>query len=63
MVDGTVSNPAVFFASETNTGVFRPAAGQYGLSILGALVLNTKAAGIEVTGTGTFSGGVSGGTF
>jgi hypothetical protein len=63
MVDGTVSNPAVSFASETNTGVFRPAAGQYGVAILGALVLNTKAAGIEVTGTGTFSGGVSGGTF
>jgi len=63
MVDGTVSNPAVFFASETNTGVYRPSAGQYGISILGSLVSNTKATGVEVTGTGTFSGGVSGGTF
>ena len=63
MVDGTVSNPAVVFASETNTGVFRPTAGQYGVSILGALVLNTTASGIAVTGTGNFTGGVSGGTF
>lgn len=63
MVDGTVSNPAVFFASESNTGVFRPAAGQYGIAILGALVSSTTASGLAITGTGNFTGGVSGGVF
>jgi hypothetical protein len=63
MVDGTVSNPAVYFASEPTTGIYRPGAGQFGLSILGVLVSNTKATGLEITGTGTFSGGVSGGAF
>jgi hypothetical protein len=63
MVNGTVTNPALYFASETNTGVYRPGAGQFGISILGTLVTNVKATGIEVTGSGTFTTGVSGGTF
>jgi len=63
MVDGTVTNPAVYFASEPTTGIYRPAAGQFGIAILGVLVSNTRATGLEITGTGTFSGGVSGGAF
>lgn len=63
MVNGSVSNPAVYFASETSTGIYRPGGGQFGISILGTLVLNTQAGGIVVTGTGTFTAGVSGGTF
>jgi hypothetical protein len=61
--NGTVSSPSLAFASETNTGIYRPAAGQFGVTVLGTQRLNVAAAGITVTGTGTFSGGVLGGTF
>jgi hypothetical protein len=63
MVNGTVSNPALFFASETNTGVYRPGIGQFAVAILGAQVLNVKATGTEVIGSGNFTTGISGGTF
>ena len=63
LANGTVSAPSLSFASETNTGVYRPAAGQFGITILGTQRLNVLATGISITGTGTFSGGVLGGTF
>jgi hypothetical protein len=63
MVNGSATNPAVYFASETNTGIYRPGGGQFGISILGSLVLNVQAGAIAVTGTGTFTNGVSGGQF
>lgn len=63
IANGTVAAPSLSFASESNTGVYRPAAGQFGISILGVQRLNVTTSGISVTGTGTFSGGVLGGTF
>ena len=63
IANGTVGAPSLSFASESNTGVYRPAAGQFGISILGTQRLNVTATGVSITGTGTFSGGVSGGTF
>lgn len=63
LLNGTVTAPSLSFASETNTGVYRPAAGQFGISILGTQRVNVLASGIEVTGAGTFSNGISGGTF
>lgn len=72
--NGAVGAPSLSFASETTTGVYRPASGEFGISILGVQRLDVTAAGITVTGagaftgavsgtTGTFTSGVSGGTF
>jgi hypothetical protein len=61
--DGSVSAPSLSFASETNTGVYRPGAGQFAITILGTQRLNVAASGVSVIGTGTFSSGVLGGTF
>ena len=63
IVNGSAGSPAINFASETNTGIYRPGAGRFGVSVLGNLILDTSATGISVTGTGTFSGGISGGTY
>lgn len=61
--NGTVNAPSLNFASETNTGIYRPGAGELAVSILGVQVFETNASGINVTGSGTFVNGVSGGTF
>jgi hypothetical protein len=63
LVNGTASVPALNFASETNTGIFRPGTGQFGVTVLGTQRLGVTASGVSVTGSGVFSLGVSGGTF
>lgn len=63
LINGTVGAPALSFASETSSGLYRPGAGQMEFAILGANVLQINASGISVTGTGTFSSGISGGVF
>lgn len=60
---GTAGSPSLNFAAETNTGVYRPGAGRFGISVLSNLIADVTATGLSVTGTGTFSGGVSGGSF
>lgn len=63
LVDGTVSSPALNFASETSTGIYRAVAGQFNISILGVLRSTLSATGLEIAGTGNFTSGISGGTF
>ena len=63
LVDGTVGTPALNFAAETGTGVYRPAAGEFGVSVLGTQRFKATATGVTVTGSGTFSTGIAGGTF
>jgi len=63
IVDGSVGSPAINFANETTTGIYRAGSGEFDISILGNKRLTVSASGISVVGTGTFSGGVLGGTF
>lgn len=63
LINGSAGSPSLNFGSETNTGVYRPGAGRFGISVLGNLIADVSASGVSVTGTGTFSGGVSGGTY
>jgi hypothetical protein len=63
LVDGTVGTPALNFSAETSTGLYRPAAGELAISVLGTKRVGVTATGLAVTGTGTFSGGIAGGTF
>jgi len=63
LVDGTVGTPSMNFAAESSTGIYRPGTGQLGISVLGTEVVNVNATGVEVAGVGTFTDGISGGTF
>jgi hypothetical protein len=63
LINGSVSTPALNFALETSTGIYRPGAGQMAVSILGIQVAAFGATGFSVTGSGTFTNGVSGGVF
>lgn len=63
LINGSAANPSLNFALETTTGMYRPAAGEIGFSILGTNLLTMSATGIVIAGAGTFTGGVAGGTF
>jgi len=63
LTDGNVSVPALNFSSETSTGVYRAASGEFNTAILGVLRSTLSATGLAVVGTGNFTGGVLGGTF
>ena len=63
IVSGSTSNPGLNFAAETNTGIYRGGAGAFNIAVLGTQRLQLTATGLTVTGTGTFTNGISGGTF
>jgi hypothetical protein len=63
LINGTVSNPSLNFASEPTTGVYRAASGEFNTAILGVLRSTLSASGLAIVGTGNFTGGVSGGAF
>jgi hypothetical protein len=63
LVNGSSASPSLNFGSETNTGVYRPGAGRFGISVLGTLVADVDANGIDVIGSGNFTTGITGGTF
>lgn len=63
LVSGTAGAPSLNFNAETNTGIFRPGAGLFGISISGTQIFTLASTGLSIVGTGTFSGGVQGGTF
>jgi hypothetical protein len=72
--NGNVGSPALSFAAEGSTGVYRAAAGQFNIAILGVLRFTLAASGLTIngdvtansasfSGTVTALGGISGGTF
>ena len=63
LVNGTVTNPALYFGSEPTTGIYRAASGEFNTAILGVLRSTLSATGLSIVGTGNFTGGVSGGAF
>ena len=63
LIDGTVGSPALYFGSEASTGVYRAASGEFNIAILGVLRSTLSASGLTINGSGTFTGGVSGGTY
>jgi len=63
LVDGTVGAPALNFATETSTGIYRPGSGEFGIAILGVKLFGLTATGLNIPGTGNFTGGVQGGLF
>ena len=63
MGNGSVGSPSLYFSSETSTGVYRSAAGHFDISILGTNLFSLSTTGLLVSGTGTFTGGIGGGTF
>lgn len=63
LVNGSVGSPSLNFASETSTGIYRPASAEFAISILATQILKLTAAGLTINGTGTFTSGVLGGAF
>jgi len=63
LINGTVTTPAINFAAETNTGIWRSGYGQFDISILGTNRFNLNSTGLNIAGTGNFTGGIFGGTF
>jgi hypothetical protein len=63
LVDGSASTPSLNFAAETNTGIYRPGSFEFGIAINGSQRFGLTNLGLTITGTGTFTAGMSGGTF
>ena len=63
LVNGSVGAPALNFASEGTTGIYRAASGEFNIAITGTLRSTLSATGLAIVGTGNFTGGVAGGTF
>jgi len=63
LVNGTVGTPALNFALETSTGIYRPSAGNMNISILGTDLVDFSTGSMNVIGTGNFEDGIFGGTF
>ena len=61
--NGSVGAPSLNFASESTTGIYRAASGEFNLAVLGVLRSTLSATGLAIVGTGNFTGGVAGGTF
>jgi hypothetical protein len=60
LVNGSAGSPSLNFGSETNTGIYRPGSGRFGISILGNQIVDVNANGMDVTGDVNATGDVTG---
>lgn len=58
--DGSVGAPSLRFASETTTGIYHGAAGEFDIAVLGANVATFDATGLAIAGDVSATGNVSG---
>lgn len=65
LINGSVSNPSLSFASEPTTGIYRAASGEFDIAILGANLFSLTATGLTINGTITATNyvGITGGVF
>lgn len=63
LANGNAATPSLNFSSELTTGIYRPATGQFGISILGTQLFSLAVSGLTIYGTGTFTSGIYGGSF
>jgi hypothetical protein len=63
LANGAVGSPALSFANEPSTGIYRAGVGQFNISVLGVNRLSLTATDLSIAGSGTFTGGVKGGIF
>ena len=56
LADGLVTAPALSFASETSTGIYRTTAGTWNLSILGVNVFGATSTGVTIVPPAVFTG-------
>jgi hypothetical protein len=61
--NGSYSAPSLAFITNTGTGLYLAGSGILGIASAGAAAGTISAAGISSPGTGTFEGGISGGSF
>jgi hypothetical protein len=61
--NGSLATPSLKFTGDIETGLYLPSSGNMTVIVLNAAVAAFTSTGVSVTGTGTFSGGISGGTF
>lgn len=59
LLAGTVDAPGASFADEPDTGIYRPAAEQFGVAIAGALVALLSAEGLVLSGNLAATGGIA----
>jgi hypothetical protein len=61
--NGSVGAPSLNFSAETTTGIYRAASGEFDIAILGVNLFALTATGLNINGTGNFTGGIFGGTY
>lgn len=61
--NGSLAVPSIKFSGDTNSGIYLASTSQVGFVVANTQVGYYNASGITMAGTGTFLGGVAGGTF
>lgn len=63
LTNGTAGAPSLNFASEPDTGIYRPGVNEIAITVASTQRVLVDTTGVSITGAGTFSNGISGGVF